>query len=86
MRFEPVVQGLVGQTQNRRSRRYTLSRTDASDCFQLKFQRIPRPVCLSYNTSHKQDYASRYGIHFPGARTQFFLDGSGLLGLLFHEG
>ncbi len=33
------------------------------------------PVCLSHNTSHEQDYASRYGIHFPGARsTQYLTD------------
>ena len=41
---------------------------ESLDSFKRKLQRIPRLVCLSHNTSHKQDYASRYGIHFPGAR------------------
>jgi dTDP-4-amino-4,6-dideoxygalactose transaminase len=45
------------------------TRPNQSDRFQLKFQRVPRPACLSHNTSHKQDYASRYGTHFPGVRS-----------------
>jgi hypothetical protein len=69
MRFEPVVQSLVWQTQNRCGGRNALAGTDQSFCFKLEFQRVLRPVCLSHNTSHEQDYASRYGIHFTGARS-----------------
>ncbi len=68
-RFEPVMQGLVWLTQNRCGGRNALTGTDQSDCFKLEFQRVPRPVCLSHNISHEQDYASRFGIHFPGARS-----------------
>jgi len=60
--------GLIGQAQNGGGGgRYALSSANTSDGFQLKLQRVPRPVCLSHNTSRTQDYASRYGIHFSGA-------------------
>jgi hypothetical protein len=67
--FYLAMQGLVGQTKNRCGGRYALSCTNQSNRFKLKFQRVPRPACLFHNTSHQQDYASRYGIRFPGVRS-----------------
>lgn len=66
MRFEPVMQCLGGQTQNRCGCRNAMAYTNQSDRLQLELQRVPRPVRLSHNTSNEEDYASRDGIHFPG--------------------
>jgi hypothetical protein len=48
----------------------TLTYAHQPDSFKLKFQRIPRPCLFHQKSSHIQDYASRYGIHFPGARSK----------------
>ena len=82
------MQGLVWQTQDGCGGRNALAGTNKSESFQLEFQRVPRPVCLSHNTSHEQDYASRYGIHFSGARSKewFWISESGKINLSVRYG